>query len=86
QARLASAPWTPAPAPFPTRAIAAAWVSGAILIAAAVWWPPMTSRADAQTPTASRSTAVDGTPVLQSQALRIDAPAYTGQVVRTQTE
>ncbi|MCD9005344.1 DUF4175 domain-containing protein [Luteimonas sp. XNQY3] len=86
QARLAAAPWAPAPAPFPKRAIAAAWGSGAILIAAALWWPPITPHADAQPRTASRSAAVNGTPVLQSQSLRIDAPAYTGQATRTQTE
>lgn len=86
QARLAAAPWTPAPAPFPKRAIAAAWMSGAILIAAALWWPPITPHADAQTRTASRSAVVDDAPVLQSQSLRIDAPAYTGQASRTQTE
>ncbi|MCD9098490.1 DUF4175 domain-containing protein [Luteimonas fraxinea] len=86
QARLTSAPWTSVPVPLPTQTIAAAWVSGAILIAAAVWWPPIAPNADAQTRLASRSAAVNGTPVLQSQALRIDAPAYTGQAMRTQTE
>ncbi|VXB49964.1 conserved membrane hypothetical protein [Luteimonas sp. 9C] len=86
RARLASTPWTPAPAPWPKRGLAAAWISGAILIAAAVWWPPITPRADAQARAMSGSAAVDGTLVLQSQSLRIEAPPYTGQAVRTQTE
>ncbi len=86
QARLAATPWIPAPAPLPKRAIAVAWVSGALLAAAALWWPPTTSHADAQTQATSRAAATRGTPVLQSQSLRINAPAYTGQAVRTQTE
>lgn len=86
QARLAATPWVPAPAPLPKRAIAAAWLSGAVLVTAAVWWPPITPHADTQTRAVSASAAVDGTPVLQSQSLWIDAPAYTGQAVRTQTE
>ncbi|MFL6585309.1 MAG: hypothetical protein ACJ8GV_00290 [Luteimonas sp.] len=86
QGRLATAPWTAAPASFPTRAMAGAWVLGMSLVAAAVWWPPITSQADARTRAAPRAAAVDGRPMLQSQSLRIDAPAYTGQAVRTQTE
>jgi len=86
QARLAAAPWAPAPASFPKRAIAAAWLCGALLVAAALWWPFFTQRTDAQTRTASPSVAVNSAPVLQSQSLRIDAPAYTGQAARTQAE
>ena len=86
QARIEADPSMPAPAPWPARALAGAWIAGAVLVAAALWWPPSAPR---ETVTASTD-AVTGNaaalPVLQSQALEITAPAYTGRAPRTQTE
>ena len=85
QARIAADPSMPAPTPWPARALAAAWVGGALLVAAALWWPASAPRTGAPA-TGAAGAAVDTTPVLQSQALQISAPAYTGQAPRSQTE
>ena len=76
---------TPLSTPFPRRALAAAIISGVLLIAAA-WW----ARQPASPPTAPRpsaataAVATDATPQLHAIALRIAPPAYTGQAASTQ--
>ncbi|MDR7191337.1 hypothetical protein [Luteimonas terrae] len=86
QARIQADPSMPAPTPWPARALAAAWVGGALLVAAALWWPESAPRTAASATTRASGAAVDATPVLQSQTLEITAPAYTGQAPRTQAE
>lgn len=86
QARIQADPSMPAPPPWPTRALAAAWIGGALLVAAALWWPASAPGTQAPAPTRAAGAAGNATPVLQSQALEITAPAYTGQAPRTQAE
>ena len=76
---------TPLSTPFPRRALAAAIISGVLLIAAA-WW----ARQPASPPTAPRpstataAVATDATPQLHAITLRIAPPAYTGQAASSQ--
>ncbi|ATD68095.1 hypothetical protein CNR27_12175 [Luteimonas chenhongjianii] len=86
QARIEADPSMPAPTPWPARALAAAWFGGALLVAAALWWPPSAPRETVTPSTSAKTGNAAALPVLRSQALEIRAPAYTGQAPRTQTE
>ena len=76
---------TPLPTPFPRRALATAIITGLLLVGA-TWWaglppaPPTPARAATATPASANA----ATPQLGSTALRIVAPAYTGQPTREQ--
>ena len=82
QARLAERitrdPAMPAPVPWPWRALALAWLGGALVVVVTLMWPAR-APSDAVAPGAAASrAAAAGPPVLQAQQLRIEPPAYTG--------
>ncbi|UNK41562.1 DUF4175 domain-containing protein [Luteimonas sp. S4-F44] len=84
EGRLAARPWTPAPAPWPWRALLLAWSVGVALTVATLAWPTAAPpRAIDRVPTRTGS---PGAPVLRAQTLRIESPAYTGLAPRTQAE
>ncbi|TDK33595.1 hypothetical protein E2F49_06210 [Luteimonas terrae] len=83
--RLARTPWTPPTAPLPWRRLLPAWIVGGLVVAAALAWPVASSLPGALPPGAAEMRPAMS-PVLRAQSLRIEAPAYTGQSPRTQTE
>lgn len=84
EARLAAQPWHPPSAPWPWRALFLAWSVGALLTVAVLAWP--TGAAPGTIDSVPARAGAPDTPALLSQALRIEAPAYTGQAPRTQAE
>ena len=83
--RLARTPWVPSPAPLPWRRLLPAWIVGGLLVAAALAWPMASSPVGPSRPGAAEAHST-ARPALQAQSLRIEAPAYTAQAARTQTE
>ncbi len=86
QARIEADPSMPPPTPWPARALALAWCIGALLVAAALWWPASAARTDGPLRPGTRAASADAKPVLLAQRLQITAPAYTGQPPRSQAE
>ena len=76
---------TPLQTPFPRHALIAAIVSGLLLIATA-WWArqPSTPPAPAAAPRPAALHTGQAVPQLDTIALRITPPAYTGQAANTQ--
>jgi hypothetical protein len=74
-------------APWPWRALLAVWCSSVLVGALAFGWPRVgIEPASHASRTAATGTAAATPPTLQSARLRITAPSYTGQPVRTQSE
>ncbi len=64
--------------------IAAAWIIGALGIAAVLFWPTKEIAPSQLAPSAENVPAVPGTPRLVAQRLRIAPPAYTGLPARNE--
>lgn len=74
-------------APWPWRALLAVWCSSVLVGALAFGWPRVgIEPASHASRTAATGTAAATPPTVQSARLRITAPSYTGQPVRTQSE
>lgn len=71
-------------APWSTSRIAAAWIAGAVGIAALLYWPSPQAISNQLAPSAENSPVVAGVPRLIAQRLRITPPAYTGLPVRNE--
>ncbi|MBD8644780.1 hypothetical protein IFT63_14455 [Stenotrophomonas sp. CFBP 13724] len=72
---------------WPRRALAAVGCASGLVVALAFGWPRAGSVPAAHAPVITASgTAAATPPTLQSARLRITAPSYTGQPVRTQSE
>ena len=72
---------------WPRRALAAAGCASVLVVALAFGWPRAGSVPAAPAPVGTASGTAASTPqALQSARLRITAPSYTGQPVRTQSE
>ncbi|WP_414604982.1 hypothetical protein [Stenotrophomonas pavanii] len=70
---------------WPRRALALNWVAGLAIVALAFGWPRSSPGPAPARTSAPGSTAAAGPLHLQSARLRINAPAYTGQAMLTQS-
>ncbi|MEP6906616.1 MAG: hypothetical protein ABI858_01345 [Pseudoxanthomonas sp.] len=71
-------------APWSSSRIAATWITGAIGIAALLYWPTPQATSDRLAPSAEQTPVVAGVPRLVAQRLRITPPGYTGLPVRNE--
>lgn len=71
-------------APWSTSRIAAAWIAGAIGIAALLVWPSPQTVSNRLAPSAESTPVIAGVPRLVAQRLRITPPAYTGLPMRNE--
>ena len=72
-------------AAWPARWLAASWCGGLLAAALAVGWPAADTSLPVLPGTLAPAASVAQPPSLQSSRLQIQAPAYTGQAVRSQT-